>query len=151
MRVLLSTMTTLVLVGASAAAAVPAASMEVAIPGDQARSAVAAALAQANSTGVTFIQSRDGTPTQRNAAGTVVVGVEDGKIVNMVLREGGSTSLLGILRDPPRDPKVRRQVFRPMEWVGFHTSRCRWSLTRLLVSMRCSIPSPWHPRSRPPR
>ncbi|MFM8896020.1 MAG: hypothetical protein ACKOE2_11775, partial [Actinomycetales bacterium] len=112
MRVLLSTVTTLVLAGASAATAVPAASMEMAIPGDQARSAVAAALAQANSTGVTFIQSRDGTPTQRNAAGTVVVGVEDGKIVNMVLREGGSTSLLGILRDPPRDPKVRRQVFR---------------------------------------
>lgn len=97
---------------ASVTAGAPAANAQSTVAGDQAQAAIAAALAQANATGMTFILNEDAAPMQRNAAGTVAVSVEEGVVRSMTLRESGKVSLVGTLLEPAQDPSVRRQVYR---------------------------------------
>lgn len=97
------------LVLATPADAIPQARQSV-LPGSEDGAAIAAALAQADRTGVTYVQ--DGARTfQRNAARTVVAEIEGGKVSTMYLRQGAQAALLLPSRDRAENASIRKQVW----------------------------------------
>lgn len=91
------------------AEAIPQAPRSV-VPGGEAAGAIAAALAQADRTGVTYVQNGSRT-FQRNAARTVVAEIEGGKVSTMYLRQGARASLLLPSRDRAENASIRKQVW----------------------------------------
>jgi len=77
-------------------------------PQADAGSAIEAAMAQASRTGMTFEAS--GQVIQRNAAGDVAVSVEDGKVGQLYLREGGRIVLFGRDLGVSNNSMIARQV-----------------------------------------
>ncbi len=91
------------------AEAIPQARQSV-LAGSDAAGAIAAALAQADRTGVTYMT--DGSQTfQRNAARTVVAEIEGGKVSTMYVRQGARASLLLPSRDLAKNTSIRKQVW----------------------------------------